>query len=65
MMLYQDFDSGLGRERRAQMRREVEHNRLDARLAAAHPRQGAGLEEAVPRKSLTARGAAVVMTLLR
>ena len=61
MMLYQDFDSGLSREHRAQMRREVEHNRL----AAARSREASGLENAVSRKSLAARSAAVVATLLR
>ncbi len=64
MMLYQDFDSGLSREHRAQMRREVEHNRLDVRLAAARSREASGLENAVSRKSLAARSAAVVATLL-
>ncbi len=31
--MYQDFDYGLARERTAQMREEVERNRLKARLA--------------------------------
>ncbi len=57
-MLHQDF--GLGRERMVQMRTEVAHNRLEARLS-----QGPGLEDAVPRKSMAARGAAVVMALFR
>ncbi len=33
-MLYRNFDFGLGREQRAHMRHEVEHNRLAVRLAA-------------------------------
>ena len=63
-MLHQDF--GLGRERMVQMGSEVAHNRLEARLAKARLSQGAaGLEEAVPRKSMAARGATVVMALFR
>jgi hypothetical protein len=34
-MLYHDLDYGLGKERVVQMRKEVEHNRLEARLAKA------------------------------
>lgn len=34
-MLYRNFDFGLGREQRGQMRREVEHNRLAVRLAVS------------------------------
>ena len=32
-MLHPDFDHGLGKERMAQMRKEVQHNRLEAGLA--------------------------------
>ncbi len=62
-MLHQDF--GLGRERMGQMRTEVEHNRLEARLATARLSRSAGLEEAVPRKGMAARSAAVLMALFR
>ncbi|MBA2512610.1 MAG: hypothetical protein M3479_07240 [Actinomycetota bacterium] len=65
MMLYQDLDFGLGKEQRVQMRREVEQNRLDSRLAAARSGRDAGLGEAASRKSLAARSAAVVMSLFR
>lgn len=61
MMLYQNLDSGLDREHRAQIRREVEQNRLEARLAATR----SGLDEAASRKSPAARSAAVVMALFR
>lgn len=64
-MLYGDFDPGMGRERRAQVRREVERNRLDARLAATRPTGGTGLEKTVSRKSLAARGVAVVVASLK
>jgi hypothetical protein len=56
-MFHPDFDDyGLGKERMAQMRKEVQHNRLEARLAKA--RLG---EEAVPRRGgvLTRRTAFV------
>jgi hypothetical protein len=64
-MLHQDF--GLGRERMVEMRREVEHNRLESRLAKARlSKDATGLEEAIPRKkSLAARGAAVIVALFR
>ena len=58
--MYHDFDYRLGRERMGQMRTEVAHNRLEARLS-----QGPGLKDAVPRKSMAARGATVVMALFR
>jgi len=36
-MLHPDFDYGLGKERVVQMRKEVEHHRLESSLAkAAH-----------------------------
>jgi hypothetical protein len=34
-MLYHELDYGLGKERVLQMRKEGEHNRLEARLAKA------------------------------
>ncbi len=56
-MLYQE----LGREQMAQIRSEVEHNRLEARLS-----KGAGLEKGVSRtRSMAARSAAVLMSLFR
>ena len=57
--MYQDFDRGLARERTAQMREEVEHNRLDARLARADRSDGEG----VARGGMVARGAALLMAL--
>ncbi len=62
-MLCQDVD--LERERRVQIHREVEHDRLKARLAAARSVNDAGLEEAVSLKSLVTHSAAVVVSLLR
>ena len=63
-MLHQDVDFGPGRERRAHMRREVEHDRLDARLAAVRSKVRAAPEGAVFLKGPLARVAAVVATLL-
>jgi hypothetical protein len=63
-MLHQDF--GLGRERMVEMRREVEHNRLESRLVGARRAKGALSEELSPRRrGMVARGAAVVMALFR
>jgi hypothetical protein len=59
--MYQDFDHSLGRERTAQMHKEVEHNRLDARLARASRSDGDG----VARRGRIARGAALVTALFR
>ncbi len=59
-LMYQDFDRGLARERTAQMRREVEHDRLDARLARA-----ARSEDDVLRRGRVARGVALVTALFR
>ena len=56
-MLHQE----LGRERRAQIHREVEHNRLDARLAKAARSEEGG----ATRRGRVARGAALVTALLR
>lgn len=64
-MLHQDVHFGLGWERRAQMRREVEHNRLKARPSAVRPGRDGGFEGAGSRRSLAARGATVVMSLFR
>jgi hypothetical protein len=61
-MLHHDVWSG--RERMLDMRAEVERNRLEARLAKARLSKDAELEEAAPRKrSLAARGEAVLMAL--
>jgi hypothetical protein len=59
--MYQDFDHGLARERTVQMRKEVEHNRLDARSARAARSDGEG----VARRGRVARGAALVTALFR
>ena len=58
-LMYQDFDRGLARERTAQMRKEVEHNRLDARLARAARSDGEG----VASRGRVARGAALLTAL--
>jgi len=55
-MLHQE----LGRERIAQIHREVEHDRLDARLAKA-----ARSEEDGARRGRVARGVALVTALFR
>ncbi len=59
------YDVWSGRERMLDMRAEVERNRLESRLAKARLSKNAELEEAAPRKSLAARGAAVLMALFR
>ena len=59
--MYHDIDYGLGRERAAQMRTEVEHNRLETRLArAARSKEG---NDAC--RGRVARGAALVTALFR
>ncbi|MDQ3639764.1 MAG: hypothetical protein M3426_17580 [Actinomycetota bacterium] len=59
--MYHDFDHGLAREQTAQMRKEVEHNRLEARLARAARSDGGG----VAREGRVARGAALLTALFR
>jgi hypothetical protein len=59
--MYQDFDHGLGRERTAQMRKEVEHNRLRARLARAARSDGDGAASG----GRVTRGAALLTALFR
>jgi hypothetical protein len=59
--MYQDFDNGLARQRTAQMREEVERNRLGARLARAARSEGDG----VALRGRVARGAALVTALFR
>lgn len=58
-MFYTDLDYGLGKERTAQMRAEVAHNRLETRLARAARSDGGG----DTRRGRIARGAALVMAL--
>jgi hypothetical protein len=76
--MYQGFEHELARERVAQMRTEVEHNRLESRLARearfalasalseearlAKARLG---EEALLRRGMIARGTSFVAALLR
>jgi hypothetical protein len=60
-LMYQDFDRGLARERTVQMRKEVEHNRLDASLVRAARSHGEG----VARGGRVARGAALLTALFR
>jgi hypothetical protein len=63
-MLHQDFE--VVRERTADMRREVGHNRLESRLAEARlANVTLSGEEASPRRGMAARSAAVVMALFR
>ena len=57
--MYLDFDNGLARERAAQMRAEVERNRLEARSAKV----GRTGEDGAARKGKVARGAALVSAL--
>ncbi len=77
-MLHPNFERELGRERVAQMRAEVAHNRLDARSArearlsrAAALSEEARLakarlgEEVVLRRGMIARGTSFVAALLR
>ena len=59
--MYQDFDNGSARERAAQMREEVERNRLEA-LSAKIGRTG---EDGVVPRGKVARGAALVTALFR
>ena len=56
-MLHQE----LGREHRAQIHREVEHYRLDARLARAARSDEVG----ATRRGRVARGVAIVTALFR
>jgi hypothetical protein len=66
--MYHGFDHGVGRERRIQMRKEVEHERLQARLRSARREEanaGAFYAEIAPRRNLIARGATSAMALLR
>ena len=55
-MLHQE----LGREQMVQIRTEVEHNRLEARLGEA-----GGSEKGVSRWGMAARSVAALMPLLR
>ena len=55
-MLYQE----LGRERMVEIRTEVEHNRLEARLGKA-----GGSEKGVSRRGMAARSVAALMPLFR
>ncbi len=59
IVLYHNFDSGLGREQRTRMRRELERRRL----SAARPIEGGTPEGAFSRKSPAARGAVAVPTV--
>ena len=77
-MLYHDLDHGLGKERVAQMRKEIEHNRLEARLAKeARSTKATSLseearlakaslsEETVLRRGMLTRGTTFVTALFR
>ena len=59
-LMYHDFDHLLARERTAQMRKEVDGDRL-ARLARASRSD----EDGVARRGRVARGAALVTALFR
>ena len=59
--MYQDFDYGLAREQTAQMREEVERNRLKARLA----RTARSDEDGVASRGWVASSAALVTALFR
>ena len=63
-MHYQVFE--LSRQRAVEMRTEVGHNRLEARLhKGARQAKGSLLEEISPPKGLFARSAAFAAALLR
>jgi hypothetical protein len=59
-LMYHDFDHLLARERTAQMRKEVDSDRL-ARLAQASRSD----EDGVTRRGTVARGAALLTALFR
>jgi hypothetical protein len=59
--MYHDIVYGLGRERVVQMRTEVEHNRLEARLARAARSE----EGNATRKGRVTRGGALIAALFR
>jgi hypothetical protein len=68
-MLYQ-AEFGLGREQRvADIRTELERNRLEARLRSARREEeakaGAFYAEIAPRRNVIARGASFAMALFR
>jgi hypothetical protein len=66
--MYHGFDYGLGRERRIQMREEVEHDRLQARLRSAsreEAKAGAFYAEIALRRNVIARGASFAIALFR
>ena len=60
-LMYQDFERGLAREWTAQMRKEVDHHRLDARFA----KSARSDEDGVARRGRVARGVALVTALFR
>ena len=74
-MFHPDFDHGLGRERVVQMRTEIEHNRLEARLMAREDRlaKAASLSEEARlakaathrRRGMLTRGTTFVTALFR
>ena len=67
--MYHGFDHGLGTERRIQMRKEVERNRLETRLRSARREEeanaGAFYAEIAPRRNVIARGATFAMAIFR
>ncbi len=67
--MYHGFDYGLGTERRIQMRKEVEHDRLETRLRSARREEeakaGAFYAEIAPHRNLIARSATFAMALFR
>jgi hypothetical protein len=60
-VIYTELDHGLGKERVARMREEVERNRLDARLA----RTVRSDEDGVASRGRVARVVALVTALFR
>jgi hypothetical protein len=64
-MFYGGYDYQMGKERMVEMRTEVEHNRLESRLAEAPRAKGALSEKLSPRRGMAARGAAVVLAMFR
>jgi hypothetical protein len=67
--MYRDYDLGWGRERAKQLRSEVEHNRVEARLAKARLAEEVRPAEETLRttttRAMVMRSAGAVMALFR
>ncbi len=64
--MYHDYNYGWGGERAMEMRREVAHNRLEARLAQARlAREVRPAGESLRSRGMVARSAGAVVALFR